>query len=180
MDTLQKFQEIANRTFADHILTVELDTPEYKAYMLRAKPGERINGVLLLFCPEGIVITGDHSPDTCGCVTSRYHGLEWFCSSMDGEYLCGKFLPKVWVPEYAAQCLSEYAEESDQNKEEMLDLARRIVREGMSMFDFYDEMKDIDYSYLTDGGSTGYTYDWVVRTKLVAIQRRFAELYAIL
>jgi hypothetical protein len=76
--------------------------------------------------------------------------------------------------------LSEYAEESNHGKEEMLDLAVRIVRDGMSKFDFYDEMEGIDYSYLTDGGSTGYTYDWVVRTKLIAIQRRFAELFAIL
>lgn len=28
---------MANRTFANHILTVELDTENYKAYMLRAK-----------------------------------------------------------------------------------------------------------------------------------------------
>ncbi len=168
---------MADRTFANHILTVELDTENYKAYMLRAKPGERMNGVLLLFCPEGIVITGDHGPDINGCISSRTCGLDWFRTTMDGEYLCGKFLDKVWVPEYAAQCLREYAEDSDQDKDEMLDLARRIEEDDMSMFDFYNEMKDIAYSYLTDGGSIGYTYDWIVRTKLIAIQRRFVELF---
>lgn len=174
---LDKLQRQFDETFKDHRLTVELDTDRFKAFMLRPTQGGRLNSCMVIFSPEGIVLLGDHSPSHPGAVSTPGYGLEWFAGRNDRDYLASKFLTKGWEPDHAAANLKDYAKEYDEHAVELLELARKLEEEGLGQFDFYDELKDIDQDLLTDS-SPGFAYSYVDSTKLSAIQKRFALLYA--
>lgn len=79
-----------------------------KSYYLRRWPGRRMMSTLIIFSPEGIVLTGDLRPtQRGGCMTMEY-GLIWFCSDLAPRYLAEKFLQKKWQPARAEEWLRDH------------------------------------------------------------------------
>ena len=82
-----------------------------RAFMMRHKDRKqygRMQSTLFLFTPEGIVIMGDYCPGgprNQGSISDFGYGLDWFTSSLDGDYLCSKFLHKVWQQKAAGRSL---------------------------------------------------------------------------
>lgn len=78
-----------------------------RSYYLRRFPGKRMMSTLIVFTPEGIILTGDLRPAQRGCMTMEY-GLTWFCSELEPRYLAGKFLEKKWQPAKAMEWLESH------------------------------------------------------------------------
>lgn len=87
-------------TLRDHVLEEIPAGERIKAFYIK-EPGTRMGSSLILFTPEGIAIMGDLTPGR-GAMSVYGYGLSWFASELGEDYLCGKFLEKEWVPEYAA------------------------------------------------------------------------------
>jgi hypothetical protein len=172
MSILKNYRQIFERAFSGHILTVELDTPSYKAYMLRESPSSRLNGVLILFTPEGILITGDHAPKTNGCIKSFY-GLEWFSGELSEDYLAGKFLEKALQKELVPEELRALAHGTDA-RTELLRVADEVESGSLDGADLYQALQEI---YHEHGLSIGFGHAPQERAKLGVIQRKFRELY---
>jgi hypothetical protein len=177
--------ENARRTFAKHILTMELDTEQYKAFMLRREPGKRMDGVLIMATPEGIIISGDHSPVLRAAATCYGYGLKWFAGKLDYDYLAGKTLERGWHLDNCLDWLRSRADDMASDEafgdkalaKEYRALAKELEEHMGSQFDFYKRMEDVDHEALyTD--SPGYGYNYLEMAKLSAIQERFAKCYA--
>lgn len=88
----------------DHVLEQVLDTERFKAfYMKYPGPPQRSMSTLIMFTPEGIVITGDLCPrmKTGGVISDLGYGLNWFSGRLSEGYLCEKFMQQGWYRELA-------------------------------------------------------------------------------
>lgn len=95
----------------NHILEEFPAGEKIQAYWMK-KPGEgRMMSTLILFTPEGIVITGDLCPrvGTRGVISDLNYGRGWFSGKLSGDYLCQKFLDKSWHAELATEDLKDMA-----------------------------------------------------------------------
>ncbi len=87
-----------------HILEQVLDAERFKAfYMKRPGSDQRMMSTLIMFTPEGIVITGDLCPrmQTGGVISDLGYGLNWFSGKLSEGYLCEKFMQQGWYRELA-------------------------------------------------------------------------------
>lgn len=174
------FQQIKD-DLKNHVLTCELDTPDYKAFYMR-EPGTRAMSCRIIFTPEGIAIMGDLVPERNGSISALGYNVDWFSGQLGAGYLSEKFLAKSFQPDEAAKeirlWIKEKAEHgiSDEDAEELTDLADRlefghIGAEGLRDLIPSDcENMIIDYF-------PGFTYSKKEQAILCAIQQRFAELY---
>lgn len=97
------------RSIEGHVLEQALDANGFKAFYLRKPEGGRMMSTLLVFTPEGIVITGDVRPTREGNASSLGYGVDWFAGALGEDYLCSKFLKKGWHAELAAEELRDMA-----------------------------------------------------------------------
>lgn len=170
----------------------ELDTPEYKAFRL-SEEGTRIDSCRIVFTPEGIILHGDLCPESNkGAVSNFGYGLDWFSRPQSGDYLCSKFLGMGLVPERAIEEIQEWidhyeeyegeggGEEWEEEKAERIEALQEVI-EGLDCGDMgperlYDALSEISHS-LVDDGIPGWYYPTRDANLLIAIQRRFVELY---
>jgi len=140
-----------------------------------SKPNTRTYLVQILFTPEGIALMGDiRIGGGNGIVSGHGYGFDWFCGELGEDYLCEKFLPKVWVPEHDAKWCREEAkeEESPEKKKELLRLADGLEHGEISEEDIRIAFEGMGY----DAGPD-YTYDPVDAGWLCAVQQRFVQLW---
>lgn len=146
-----------------------------------AKPGERAQSTLIVFTPEGIALMGDLTPNNHGDVSAIGYGLDWFASNLSTDYLCSKFFAKTWIPqraidrvrEMAAERLEEY--EDPKKQEALLEIAHDIDNHDIGQDGLICALGDIDIHDETY--EIGMDYDPNKAGLLIAIQRRFAELW---
>ena len=91
----------------NHYLKVVEHTPNIEMYYLREPGSGRMMSTLIMFTPEGIVITGDLAPGSSGhgVVSCSGYGIDWFTGLLDSDYLASKFLDRQWEREYSAEVL---------------------------------------------------------------------------
>lgn len=169
-------QRIADyaKELQDHVLTLVQAGPVTAWKM--AKPGTGINRVLLVFSPEGIVLQGDLTPERNGSVSTFGYGLEWFTRQLGWSYLAEKFLTKRWVPELAEEQLREWIDEYPEHSAELQKIADALV--DFDHRELSDRLYEIEPGFVDDH-LPGWGYDPNEAALLQAIQRRFAELYAL-
>lgn len=159
-----------------HELVPVAETEKIKAYYLR-EPGTRIMSVLLLFTPEGIAIQGDFTPEHHGSVSSIGYGLDWFSGELGPGYLCEKFLTTRWVRELCAERLrtDEYWRESA--PADLIDGLANDIDDGEIGYEgVYERLDEIGID--VSDGIPGTSYEPTEAAVLVAIHRKFAELWA--
>ena len=177
-----------------HVLEEISAGEKIRAFYLK-RPGEgRMMSTLFLFTPEGIAIMGDLVPDGHGSISTYGYGVGWFADILGEDYLCSKFLPKVWVREYAVEWLNDEAarlnqeairRESDDRleREEAMSLVktyRDLIDNEAAMASyetFYSALAEIN-PYLVDDGAPGIGYDPRAAGWLCALQQRFATAFA--
>lgn len=93
----------------DHVLEQVLDTEKFRAFYLKKPGGGRMMSTLIMFTPEGIVITGDLCPGQRGVISTLGYGLDWFAGKLSEDYLCQKFFQQGWHRELAERELEELA-----------------------------------------------------------------------
>lgn len=187
----------------DHYLETVEDGERIKAFYLRKDQG-RMMSVLLIFSPEGIIITGDLNPDPRGKgVIARGHTLTWLFGSLEPRYMASKFLEKKWSPLLLKESIEEYIKEfPEQEREERCDWkigpytkeqwteteALKFYISKDELIESYEEAEHYlpryksfdrwlcpyDPDFLVDGG---YGYDPAEVGWLAAIQKRFRELF---
>ena len=166
----------------NHVLEVVLDSEKIQAYYLK-EPGQgRMMSTLILFTPEGIVLQGDLTPGRFGNVSAYKYGRAWFAGFLSEDYLCEKFLPKVYVPEKAlAACkrgVLEGRRAGGLTKEKALDLWIDLT--AFSEY-FLSERNAYDFwtDELLNDGCDAYFYGYEPDEAgwLCAIQQRFAETW---
>jgi hypothetical protein len=176
METYTTLKAQYDRVFSKHRLRMVLNNEPFRAYMLEPEEGGRLNGVLIMFTPEGIVIMGDHSPVRTGICTNGYD-QKWFSSKLNPEYLAGKFgLEQQWNAELAKEFVRDMLQEytlTEEQREERLEMLETLQMEDMDQHAFYAQLQEwaVDEWYLIARG-----YDPNVMAKLTAIQHRFAQL----
>ena len=181
----------------------------FRGFRMR-RPNTGTYRVLLLFTEEGIVLAGDlQLSDTPGggLVSAKGYGLDWFAGDLSEDYLCEKFLTKVWEAPRAATWCRETAtavlngdfdedlsiigdDGSDDDEpvdaatiradragfaEQLTDLADALERNAHSGDSFVEELQEIGFEF---EDSPGYDYPSADAGWLIAIQRRFRDLYA--
>ena len=108
--------------FAPYTLTM-LGAWPARLFQLR-KPGEpRCGGVDIVVLggdgvEERILVTGDLCPSDNGAISVVGYGLGWFAGRASGDYLCGVFVHKVWVPERARAALRDTLAEAQKDLSE--------------------------------------------------------------
>ena len=195
-----------HREMQDKELIQVLDTEKFAAFMLRKKDyAGRMCSTMITFTPEGIIIHGDLCPNHPGVISQLGYGLRWFSESMSGGYLCEKFLRHTWVAELAVRDLKAWLEdggnpygdkdeplESDR-LEQLQELIDYLEGGDANQYEFYDKLLEIydpptyglsgkmdsirRYPDIIVDGVPGWGYDPTAAGWLIAIQRRFAELY---
>lgn len=144
-------------------------------------PDQRAQSTLIIFSPEGIIITGDLCPgENRGVVSDYGYGLSWFVQDLNPDYLAEKFLRKRFVFEVADQEFREtvrgYVECGDMTAE----LGEKALSDWGEV-DPEDESEALDVceAYFAQHGidDFGMWYDPHEMKLLVATQRQFAELY---
>jgi hypothetical protein len=164
-----------------HTLEIEADTPTLRAWYLR-KPGRgRMDSTLIIETREGLVIMGDRSPGDNGVISTLGYGAEWFWSKLSEEYLCGKFLRRVFQFEIAfasaKSSLLELRRSNDITKESAREAWTDLhdLGDDAALYEFYDIMRHAGASdWGIDGEGMGY--DESDAGWLCAIQQRFREL----
>jgi hypothetical protein len=98
-------------SLANHVLEEIPAGEKMQAFWMKKPERGRMMSTLLVFTPEGIVITGDLCPraGTRGVVSDLNYGIGWFSGKLSPDYLCEKFLDREWHAELAAQDLKEMA-----------------------------------------------------------------------
>ena len=180
METYTRLKDQYDRIFSKHRLDMVLNNDPFRAYMLRPPEGGRTNSVMVLFTPEGIVLSGDHAPGINGMVSNIGYGLDWFSDAKGAEYLCEKFgVEKVVVHAYALAFVREQilALETSgtatyRRMQEWEDLLDSIEHE-VDAHDLYSTLRDLDVDEYYD---VARGYEPNTMAKLTAIQHRFAEL----
>lgn len=198
---------IYNRTMRTLALFQELDTPDYKAFVLRnVERSTCVNSCTIVFTPVGVAILGDLVPGENGVVSRTYLSVEWFAGQLSQDYLCSKFLPKQWHHELARDEVDQMiydvqarADEAEAAIEEAVDRSEGLIyvnidaERGATLI---EELETLSYKLdcceigeeglhdalheldiPTDDGIPGYGYSPREVEILVAIQQRFAELY---
>lgn len=134
---------------------------------------------LIIFTKEGIVLTGDVMlglNPSGGIVSQLGYGSDWFSSNLSEDYLCQKFLPKVWVSELAKKHM-EYMLREDTD----LDVEQRVSIEDAIRHQVYDSSYEFgqwwDNTFSDGPEDIGYGYDPSDAGWLCAIQQRFRESY---
>ena len=159
---------------ANHVLEVLCDAERVKAFRMRRPEGGSFYLVDIVFIPTGIGIAGDITLDHNGAWSREAKDLAWFRTEHSEDYLCSKFLPKVWVPEICAQVIREWASDADcEHREALYEIAKGIIDGELDRSDAYRDLSEIGYG---DDGIPGYDYDPGDAGWLCAIQQRFREL----
>lgn len=145
--------------------------PECRMFRM-GRNGTRLYLVQLLFTPEGIAIMGDIQIGH-GIVSTRGYKFDWFSQHLSEEYLCEKFLPKVWVHTYAADWCRDVTseEDDDERRDALLSCAKSLETDGMSEHEFHDRLVDMGFSE-----GPGHAYDPTDAGWLCVIQQRFVKL----
>jgi len=172
------------RALKDHILIEdpfnslgpEEDQLRLQAFYLKKKDEGRMGSTLLIFTPEGIVITGDLTPERNGSISTFGYGLGWFASDLDGSYLCEKFLTTRWIPEIACEDLKEYRNEEGINQKRLEALIEHTEALHLSHYEFHAALDDVEI--YDEEYEIGIGYDPAEAGWLCAIQKRFAELWS--
>lgn len=169
-----------------HELHEVLNTEAVKIYDLREPDGGWMQSTRLVFLsnPPQIIVTGDLCPGVHGILSNMKYGIEWFGSQKSPGYLCEKFLREEWIPEKCQEALREYAKEPENRKDraKLREIARDIEGwvsdsgKGAAEHQAYEALLDLNQGYVDDG-IPGYGYNQREASLLVAIQKRFAELY---
>jgi len=179
-------QPYMKQSLEGHVLEQTLDTEKYKAFYLK-RPGEgRMMSTLIMFTPEGIVIMGDLCPSDRGAVSAFGYGLGWFYGILGEDYLCGKFLRKVWQKDAANEELKAYVVDEELNAKKWPNDKHYSDRPWKRVFDRweaggYETEEHLHEIMRAEGaydGETfpGYDYPESAAGWLCAIQKRFAEL----
>lgn len=177
--------EQARRSFLHHELVEELNTPQYKAYLMRDPAKGLIDSVRIVFTPSGIVLSGDHTPGRYGNVSCTGYDEHWFGKQQGAYYLAEKFLDTDFHPELALEELKanlaekEAAEPEDRSwTDEQMEQVRELLTSGPpeSAWHMCDALEEIGirdyYEHLP-----GMGYDPRELGTLVAINERFAALW---
>ncbi len=172
----------------NHELVVVEEGARVQSYYLKHPRQElRIEGCLLLFSPEGVVITGDYVPGDKHSVSSPFgYSREWFAKDLSPSYLASKFLKEKWQSKFAAEELRQILEEEEQEGNPsklaiigLYHVADELVNElddsGLTEEYFYEKL--VEGGWDTSDGIPGYDYDPNEYSLLIAIQRRFAEVW---
>ncbi len=168
----------------NHYLEVVERTPNVEMYYLREPNRGRMMSTLIVFTPEGIVVTGDLSPSAgAGGVTSwPGYGIDWFTGRLDFAYLAEKFLDKQWEPEYSAEILRQhtavrglYEDWSDDDKDAVRKLAQRCENREVGPHQIVEQLYDLGDEDAS--GMPNLTYNEPDMVWLSAIQQTFAKLY---
>lgn len=98
----------------NHFLEEVLDSPKFQAFYLKEPGLGRMQSTLILFTPEGIIITGDlcpgNDPRNSGVTSSLGYGINWFAGKLSPCYLCEKFLSEGFHKEIAGLDCREIAD----------------------------------------------------------------------
>ncbi len=167
----------------NHELVVVEEGEQVQAYYLKHPKEGRIEGCLLLFTPEGIVIMGDHIPGPKHAIASPYsYTRAWFSGNLSPSYLAGKFLDREWDGLTAADELYEDIAEnggedgySPKKVKELEEIASALDEDCLSEEELYEALSRVGWD--VSDGCPGYDYNANHYSLLIAIQRRFAELW---
>lgn len=144
-------------------------------------PDRRAQSTLIIFSPEGIVVTGDLCPGENRGVMSDYgYGLPWFVQDLDPDYLAEKFLRKRFVFDVAEEEFRERVAAGVEDGDMTEELAEAALDDwGIVNPDDVFEAGDVCAKYFGQDAleGFGYWYDPVEMKLLVATQRQFAGLY---
>lgn len=173
--------------FENHELIFLGDNP-FPVYRLKDPEYERMQGCLLIFSVEGIVIVGDLTPDrhwnsAVSSMRSGY-GIQWFAGDLSEMYLAEKFLHKEFLPETAQETVKELLEyEQETSPDSMSSKMREAlalngdypwVHSDICEIEFAEWYYEVVGSYAED---IGFDYDPDALRVLTDIQRRFRELW---
>ena len=158
-----------------------------RVYRIR-RPGTLMGSTLLMEAAGQITIAGDLCPGRNGVVSTLGYGLDWFARQLGGSYLAEKFLSKRWVPALAARWVTEVLAGTDEafvghhnyaetHREALEDLGGEDNIREMGEVAFYEALSEID-SDIMDDEPPGWDYEPTELRCLVAIQARFAKLWA--
>lgn len=199
-------QELIEKSMPDlskHVLTEIQSGGPISAYQLHRPEYGRMESCLILETPEGIVIMGDFCPNrNHGCTSDYKYSLDWFAGELGIGYLLEKFgLEEKYQPELAAEGVKFWLDEMLADEDLHPDWREWAEKEATRSFeefcDILSSKEDLD-DYFTDDewgvdaermpSEIAESVHWLdiveaygpslsdVRV-LVAIQRRFAELY---
>jgi len=157
----------------DHVLT-----REDKGHWRMGKPNSGMFSTHLIFMAGRIGITGDFSPGLNGVWSDLSYDIRWFASKLSWDYLAQKFLKREWQPEVAVMEAKDHLESGNKDYPEHDDFYRAVIREieeDKELGSIYPIMNE--YQMESDY-TPGIAYPLNDTIALVAIQRKFAELYA--
>lgn len=181
-----------------HVLTVVCDTEDVKVYKMH-RPGDSAYRVQITFSPEGIAIQGDVGlgPNQGGiCTMTGGYGVGWFGREQSEGYLCSKFMVKQWqrrvvtrdLRAYQRDALAELQDATDGGAdEEEIEGLKEVSDAWSHLVSFWDEDDTSDKELHEEGSQRipdfwdygiGMDYPLADAGWLVAIQQRFAALYA--
>jgi hypothetical protein len=178
----QEIEQHAKRhleSMKDHVL----ERISSETYLMR-KPGTMMFCVYLSFLPFGTVIAGDFCPGRHGVISSNWrYGLEWFSGRLGAGYLAEKFLSDVFTKERAVLKAKNWLLHTPEDEqadwgEGWSQFYQSIIRQQDDIYgpDTIIRLAD-DAGVILDDGCPGYGYDIGDQADLVAIQRKFSELY---
>ncbi len=184
----------------DHVLTRLASTELVDHWKLSAPKGSAQAGLLwvhIMFTPIGIVIGGDlMGRGVIGRLDVKTYDAAWLAALPSADYLCSKFLEKVWQREAAARWCRRHANEIRQGE---LDPSHPITMsveswrawrfrhfmglaadlEGLAVEtreQFVLALRELDYETAGDE-PPGTDYPLAEAGWLFAIQRKFSEEY---
>lgn len=194
------------RQIARHLESMKnhvLERPEPNTYLMR-KPGTMMFCVYITFTPFGTVIGGDFCPGRHGVISSGWrYGLKWFIGDLGADYLAEKFLSEYFTADLChveaksylqserkelANWLIECRQAGDRLSDCKQDSGYKYHR---TYIDFYNDLLEYDRHELSPerirdaadrvgldlDSCPGHGYDINDQADLVAIQRKFRELY---
>lgn len=195
----ENLHAIRDRQLRDYALFLEAEGPGFKAFRLGPASGSRMGAVSLIFTEaplaKRIIITGDLCPSHNGIIGDAGYGIGWFGSKKSGDYLCEKFLRRVFVPERAFDALLDHAldifqpdgtiDEDAQDRFTLLDHALADAEDDPRGEDAPTRSSEAFYEMwceaFGDGPEDlGWDYPPSEAALLCAIQRKFVELWTVL
>jgi hypothetical protein len=163
---------------AKHVL-VPTPSGEFTGYWLR-EPGTGFYSLLIMGLPTGVTLTGDlqigHGPG--GSAIAYGYDLDWFGSQLSEDYLCSKFLRRVWQEDLVDADLKRRAEDEDNEdwKKKWAEvIERREIGDIYSHERMIDVMNDLGFDCPWEY-SIGVDYPRGPAGWLCAAQQRFHEL----
>lgn len=161
-------------------LVIVMETEQVQSYYIK-QPKTRMMSTLVTFTPEGIVLQGDFTPEHNGSASCIGYERAWFAGQLSPEYLASKFLTHKWSCEVAVEKLrwmasDEYDLDNRETRRALLELANHVECSEADQSVIYERFLDLGLE--TADGIPGWGYDPNEAARLVAIQRKFAELWA--